>query len=430
MNNLNNINNLFNISLKNKTLNYKKRNFTKKNNVLNGGRFIGEGGYGCVLQPELSCGRTKKTTQMKKRLSIIHKKKAIYNDNKEDKEDKEEDHENKLVSKIIIYPDEYTRDELTVSKKLKKIDSINKYFITYKKLCKFTNIPIDRKDSIKVKYTDDTLLKYRYLESKKLDKIYCPIDLSLNPINLIMPYGGYDLIKIINNDDKSEDFIKTRSLLLKNIKDWFKHLLTGLYKMHSNNIVNNDIKEENIMSYFNKNTGKLEVKFIDFGLSDIITPSFCKLDNINIKGTEIFISPEQYVSFYIYDYDGYSNKYIIRKIIEECGEYMKEIPKYIGEKELVKNIDKSLESLYMKIVDEFDNNTIISKYFGKRDKLNGYLQKGDIYALGLTIYEFLFDCDIDVKENEKLHDLLLHMIVFNPEDRFNVVECLEHKYFS
>ena len=59
------------------------------------------------------------------------------------------------------------------------------------------------------------------------------------------------------------------------------------------------------------------------------------------------------------------------------------------------------------------------------------MQKADVYALGLSIYETLYKySEINVKTNEKLYDLLLHMIDLNYEKRYNIVQCLGHPYFT
>ena len=37
--------------------------------------------------------------------------------------------------------------------------------------------------------------------------------------------------------------------------------------------------------------------------------------------------------------------------------------------------------------------------------------------------------DIDISANSQLYDLLLHMITFDPDKRYNAVQCLSHPYF-
>ena len=82
---------------------------------------------------------------------------------------------------------------------------------------------------------------------------------------------------------------------------------------------------------------------------------------------------------------------------------------------------------------DFRNHTILPKYFGSQtNKFNGYLQKADIYALGISMYEFLevFSNFIDVKKDIKLHNLLKNMINLNPDKRYSIIDCLKHPYFK
>ena len=68
-------------------------------------------------------------------------------------------------------------------------------------------------------------------------------------------------------------------------------------------------------------------------------------------------------------------------------------------------------------------------------KFNGYLQKGDVYALGITICDFLKTYNNNnnkpvIKYDKSLHELLINMIQPIPEKRFNIIQCLNHPYFT
>ena len=91
-----------------------------------------------------------------------------------------------------------------------------------------------------------------------------------------------------------------------------------------------------------------------------------------------------------------------------------------------------IDTLYDKIKSLYEKDKILFAYFGSdTNKYNGFLQKADVYALGLSIYETLYRySEINVKSNEKLYDLLLHMIDMNPDKRYNIVQCLGHPYFT
>ena len=418
-----------------------KKSLKKRRTItlMKGGKFLGEGSYGCVVSPALSC----KAAMLKYNHNTNKTRKSMKSDSNNNK---------KTVSKIILTPNDDIKDEIIISNKLKSIDPQQKYFITINEYCKIKNVPQDRSNIARVKYVGDISGYYQKLEKKDLDKKYCPIDLAKNPLNLVMPHGGYDLIDISNainyyglsdkymTSDKYKKLdiaIKNKLMigrkLFKNLKKCIKNLLTGLYKMHQNRIVNRDIKEENIIANYNENTKQVEIRYIDYGLSDQLTTEFCKdANNIELKGTYDLIASEIFITYYLNKYYkyGYSDNYIMGKINKDIQSYVKKQLKSL-------NIDRTelyniVRQLYSKIKGEFINKTILQKYFGINDHLNGYLQKGDIYTLGISLYEFLdsYTNVIDIKKDLRLYDLLTKMIDLNPDTRYNSLQCLNHPYFK
>jgi hypothetical protein len=72
--------------------------------IQNGGKFIGKGGFGCVVSPALKCSKKDKNTDM-------------------------------MVSKVIPTHDVHYSNELKISQVLKKIDPGKKYYLTFEKYC-------------------------------------------------------------------------------------------------------------------------------------------------------------------------------------------------------------------------------------------------------------------------------------------------------
>ena len=364
---------------KKKTLQYKnKRNINNSNRnrkILQGGVFLGEGSYGCVVKPALSCSDTpnhKSKTQINK---II----------------------NQSVSKILIDPSESDKDEIVISNKLKQIDPRQHYFITFESVCRLRKIPNDRSNTVSVEYENDTLESYDILDNKKYDKKHCPIDLGLKPINLIMQFGGYDLLHISYNKTTKKNidhFTLTKKILVANLKSSLKNLFIGLFKMHNNRIVNRDIKSENIMVNYDETKKLLNLRFIDFGLSTIIPSNYKKRDYISYRGTEGCISPELIITYYIMNNESYENTMInIKKYIKNVLISFKKT-ELIDKYKLLNYFNLDIKELYIKIQKEIANNTVFDSYFGidtnvNYGKYNGYLQKGDIYALGISICDFL-----------------------------------------
>jgi len=378
-----------------------KQNYSR---AQTGGKFIGKGGFGCVISPALKCS----------------------------KKDKDSD---KMVSKIMLSQDMNYSNELSISHVLKKIDPGKKYYLTFDKYCYINNIPDERRDLVNVHYLNDELTKWDVLDGQsEKDKNVCPLELSLKPINLIMDYGGYSLTDIgVVSTKLVGTKAKMHKLFIDNLAVNFKHLVLGIVKMHYNRIVNRDIKLRNIMMSFNKEKKHVQLRYIDFGLSNLLTTEFCNdYNNIKTSGTPNYIAPELYVSSIINRYHEQSSTYQLQKIMRYLDSNVKHSIMRINERALLGNYKENIQSLYSKIHDLYESDKILPIYFGTdKNKFNGYLQKADVYALGLAIFIMLYVySDVDVRANTELYDLLIHMIAMDPDKRYNAVQCLAHPFLQ
>ena len=392
---------------------------------LKGGKFIDKGGFGCVITPALPCSRTDKNLD-------------------------------KSISKIIKTQSDSINKEIKLNNILNKIDQTHIFYVTIDKYCFIDEIPQSRSDLINVKYKDEDLktysinddnLKDKYGKKKAIDKTVCDIDLDLKPINLIMPYAGISLSSVMKTDIKSDSIKgKMHQMFINNLKQYFKHLIIGLIKMHNNRIVNKDIKQKNIMLQLfsnddkymqrkNNDTNIMIIRYIDFGLSEILTKEFCEdIKNIDLKGTPYYLPPELYICIFMIKYKDRSENYQKSKIMH----YIKHVEKAldsIGEKQIIAKLTSTVDTLYNKIKYLYDKDRLLFTYFGSdKHKFNGYLQKADVYSLGISIYETLYKySNINIKkiyEYKDLYDLLLHMIEMDPDKRYNIIQCLSHSYFT
>jgi serine/threonine protein kinase len=377
---------------------FKTNKFISK---MQGGKYIDKGGFGCVVSPAVPCS---------------HKDKNM----------------DKLVSKIT---NEDVTNEIKIMSILRKLDPTKKYYLTTEKYCYMNTIPENRNDIVNVRFIDDKFSKFEIEpDQEKKDKNACAVELSLHPVNMIMEYGGYSLSSIMKINRKSKG---TRALMhqmfIDNLQTYFKHLILGIVKMHNNRIVNRDIKQRNIMMNWNKENNSVAIRYIDFGLSEFLTTDFCQhINNINRNGTSIYIAPEIHIATIIRKYNSRSESYITRKIISEINSSIRKALTKINQHELLANLDKNIFILYEKIKKLFDNNKILSIYFGTdKNKFNGYIQKNDVYALGYSIFETLYIySEIDIHKNTNLYDLLMHMIALDPDKRYNAVQCLSHPFFQ
>lgn len=437
------------------------KKYTSSKTLLQGGKFLGRGSFGCVVAPYIPCSKTYKLSNTKKHL---------LTDSHED---------SNKISKIIIEPDKDVFDEIKISNELRKIDKQQKHFITFDESCRLTKIPSNRKNTVSGYYsgrnTNKSINTFNPIEHKQIDRKFCPIDLRLKPINLIMEHGGYSLFDMLTRNTKESHSIM--SLVFTNFKSCFRNLLTGLYKMHQIRIVNRDIKTENIMVNYNPHNPRnprnhmnsfIDMRFIDFGLSTNITDSlaskietkhkqthntYTTYNNITLEGTEDLLAPEVIISALINEYYNINKQTLLYKVQYYIKGRVKKMLISLNETTIAYKLENTIAILFNKIYNEFVSNTITNKFFGTTiDRLNGYLQKGDIYSLGITIYEFLelynkehnnqYDDvrngkfrnsnikNIIVKKDLKLHNLLIHMIEPNPDLRYNVLECLRDPYFQ
>jgi serine/threonine protein kinase len=203
--------------------------------------------------------------------------------------------------------------------------------------------------------------------------------------------------------------------------------------MHFNRVVNRDIKLRNIMMSFSKETKEVQIRYIDFGLSDLLTTDHCNdARNITRKGTPNYIAPELYVSSILNKYRNRSRTYQLQKITRELDTNFKHTIMRINERELLGNYGENVLALYDKIHSLYETNKIFPAYFGSdKNKFNGYLQKADVYALGIAIFIMLYIySDVDIRANTELYDLLIHMIAMDPDKRYNAVQCLSHPYLQ
>lgn len=368
---------------------------TPSQHILKGGKLIGEGSFGCVIKPAIPCKHGFKYPIKSS------------------------------VSKIIRDPDyDDIKEENKVTRIIKQIDPQYKFFIPNLDMCTLHNIP-SRPDVETIEMIDNSY--YYSLNNNKKDKHTCKVDIKTYPYNIIMPYGGKTLDDILK---KPKKYPKHFSLFLKNMKYYLKHLLLGLKTLQENNIVNRDIKDSNIVCLLSKD--KLKIRYIDFGLSLLITESLLNNDNIMLNGSPGYYPLDNIISFYIVSYYPDKNK-IYSKIFNEIKEKNNYISKLIKLKldHKLNNLNNDIDTIYNILTKKYENNTFYEHYYGYNDKFNGLLQKTDIYSLGITFYTILITrLEYDINKLPLLNELLYNMTLTDHIKRYNVLQCLDHPFFN
>ena len=409
----------------------KLKKITKKNMKVNklknikmkGGERLGSGGYGCVVKPLINCPN--------KSFS-----------------------KSKYVSKIEVKTEKNTSkkyDETYISNEIKKLKQYKKYFIINELECDVNlNSLLNRKpkDFMKVVLVEDKDKKYEITNELVKNKfsnedaknLFCPVDVSKKYKNVIMLNGGPTLKYYL---DKNAELIKFNYVKL------FHHLLTGIKKLHSKNIIHRDIKPANILGTLNGN--KLTLRYIDYGLCDVIKSLKNKYNNnenyINFKGTKFYKPIDIYVLRKMLDYynSGYDLKHfdtfktIIKNTLntddyKKINSNAKNIA--LNKSFITLSSDSfnlhddefisinDLKNIYKSYLTYFINNNIFQTY---TKKYNGIVFKTDIYALGIIFKSIQFKLKIN---NPQLNDLLKYMLQINPKYRYNILDCLQHPLFQ
>lgn len=416
-----------------KSLIKSKKVTRQKKTILTGGKKLGEGGYGCVVKPAVPC----------------FNRKVGPNE----------------ISKIIHVrePNEYLK-ELDINYKLLKADPKQKYFVLSKQEC---ILDIDKaisrfpKDFIETKFYDKRGKEYSIIDtkSKKISKNnikhgLCKIDRTRKPRNIIMDYGGEDLIDIIYRA-YSHNF----NLCKKYVLYVIKNILKGVKLMHENKIAHRDIKPDNLIFLAvkrrHKKTGKLIevplVRIIDLGLAQDVSKLSSHTINdetVSRRGTTgykpIDIDILRYLGLYSSKYD-IDEPIVKEKTVDEAITVFSDdslsTVYYITKKELQTDIDyiqdneqqqrKKLvlattdaQNLFDKYKNEIKTGVLPEKYF---TDIDGYIYKSDIFALGVTIQRIANKLEII---DTKLFDLIQKMTKFDPNDRPNINQCLAHPLFK
>jgi serine/threonine protein kinase len=411
----------------------KSKKVTRKQNIQLGGKKLGEGGYGCVVKPAVPCFNRK--VGLNEISKIIH----------------------------VREPNEYLK-ELDINYKLLRADPKQRYFVLSKQEC---ILDIDKaisrfpKDFIETKFYDKKGKEYSIIDpkSKKISKNnikhgLCKIDRTRKPRNIIMDYGGEDLIDVIYRA-YSHNF----NLCKKYVLYIIKNILKGLKIMHENKIAHRDIKPENLIFLAvkrrHKKTGKLIevplVRIIDFGLAQDVTKLSSHTINdetVSRRGTTgykpIDIDILRYLGFYSSKYD-IDEPIVKEKTVDEALTVFSDdslsTVYYITKNDMETDIDyikddaqqqrkklvlatKDAKNLFDKYKNEVKTGLLPEKYFSDID---GYIYKSDIFALGVTIQRIANKLEI---VDTKLFDLIQKMLKFDPNDRPNINQCLAHPLFK
>ena len=456
----------------NKTINIIKFDMahTGKNNInihessieQTGGLKLGQGGFGCVVTPAIGCRKRQPPQNAVSKITYV----------------------------VPGYEGDY-QNELKMLKKIQAIDPEQKYFVSVSDECqldiKESSVRAP-KDVVEVSYEDDDLDEFTVKSSEPkyisrmnksdIKKNYCLIDSSLAPRNQIQVFGGYELSEL--NYDKHPQVYKA---IQQNYKPIIKHLLHGLEIMHKHRIAHRDIKEFNMLGMLysaakkqsHRNTQKRNkskklttrykpiqarksakplgkpsvkplVRFIDFGLSEIINPQHDEggIRNFHWSGTDGYIPVEFIILYYMRDYINVygigilSNPVNKQKIIAKVQDRYQRKYKYFYddihvEQSLMSPKRTAYQFFNQPTVSKLYDNLVKSLSDGTFCKLlktdySGLVYKSDVFALGITLA--FIRRHYRLQHDRKLTDLITKMIKISSVERPTILQCLAHPFCS
>ncbi len=378
-----------------------------------GGAYLGEGGYGCVFRPNISC-----------------------------KEGKYSEKDSKYISKIM--PEDHGEEEFEVFRRLniRKIDTKQKYLIYALEKC---DIPedLDEEDIYRCDKLRETVDNFS--SKSRRDKQEMVTNASETYTNLIQPYGG-----------KTLKAIRTNSLTMQKkkyeCKDYvlmYLDLLKAILVLNQNNLCHRDIKYDNIV--VSEINDRYSAKLIDFGLAE----KFVKDVDIddeegspeatnwswlsNNLENQYYLWPVDLVCYCKVNGGSYSRfkqrvdsfqkktdkvKEILNIADEICSVYSTYM-RLVGEI----HIQLMFESCVRYLVDLFINHSYEDDMEHKLDKI--IQNKWDIFMLGVLFSEELRFQKIE-DDDGNLDDffsdfakLIISMTNLNPVERISVEDCLK-----
>lgn len=347
-----------------------------------GGELLGYGSHGCVFGPNYKC-------------------------NIDDIRDEN------LISKIIPKSHSYEEYYNIIKLNINLIDSYDKFFVIPINICELKEVFLNEEFK-----TCPIILEKKF----ETDDLF----------NIIQPYAGADLSKIIRSNNMLAKYIPDPNKVLLH----FLNLLIGLGLLNKYDCVHRDIKPGNITLL----KGGL-ARFIDYGLSakyktSILEDSgkidydwdWAKTDYIywpkdlqilsSSKNKGLHTKIKQLLA-------GKSQNESVSILLEESAKLFK---LYTGYSLHFYPEDK--QSQFQSLV-EFMIDVFIKKIFESNTfDVSGHLiqSKWDVFSLGQTFSEILKRSKIELSDESvkiPLHKLITDMISLHPLKRPSIKECIE-----
>jgi serine/threonine protein kinase len=347
---------------------------------------IGEGGYGCIHSPNLTCSNNKQ-----------------YSTSSPDK-----------ISKIL--KTKYADIERSEYINMHRADPKRKFYLGDPHQC---NVSITKSNLIAISKCDDAPDIVKNIDEYSL---------------LLMEYGGLNLREYGDNIAK---WPNTTANKKKIERFWLEshRLLRGVKMLLNNGLIHSDFKPHNIV-YDEK---KKRLNFIDFGLMKTLSATKLKIATDEYKNTKchfshpfevVFLSKRNFHEFAkktIAEKEKYCRDWIqdVEDISSECGKKIDDFFYYI-----FTDSREDLDAKRIILNDYVEMIRSLPENFEKWDYMKT-LDTFDIYGIGFTYLYMLKSCKhlLDTSIYYDFRNLFLRMISGDVRKRIKIDECLqEYEY--
>lgn len=336
-----------------------KNNNTQKQT---GGELLSEGGFGCVFHPMINCkGR--------------------------------ETNNEKYVTKIQLH-DESAKNEIKISKKIKRMSQYKLFFSPIIDSCPIKKTELDQ----------GVIEECNILQKDKM-----------NIMLMKMPYAGqysfFDYILSIQRQEK-----KIMNVIISS----YPYLLHALERLVDNDIIHFDVKGNNIMFYTKKNIPLI----IDFGLS-------IDFNNISKENYSFYFytyapdyyiwSPEIHFINYLINVDSKLTKKNIKQICQEITKENKILHSLYSKKNIQQHTETMVQ-FFSRFIDK-DISSVI-------EELIQYRNTWDQYSLSLLFLKITHILTLNGEKTDnrfiqRFSQLLFKNIHPNPEKRPYIQESIQ-----
>jgi len=329
-------------------------------------KFLGEGSYGCVVAPKLPCSKDVE----------------IYQSTKANAKG--------VISKLFKYDGDDFKLETALARKMSVWDKHGDYFILPYKSCYIKHTTL--KNNPAVKECGDFNPTMKYIPQ------------------LVLPYGGEDLINYLNKFQRKFPVIQWIGLLT--------NLLKGIKVLIEHKVIHQDLYTGNVL--YNPTDDKL--RFIDFGLSVDFDAIYNAILNPRITYTYHAYPPEyMFCKLYLTHMD-LSFEEIMKKWKNEViceNPYGVECYKYYDLYIAAQDLQDNLKSVY----DWYRINPV--KWF---NDVQNYKDRIDLYSVGMICVDIHGHLDMSMlsaKQYDAYIKLIRGLILPDVRIRLDINTALE-----